>query len=361
MLALLLFGLLPFAFSGIFDDGADDATLDEADTGDDTLPGGSPGGLDPLVPGDGGGGGGTSGGGNSGGGVQDTYDELQHGTDANDSLTGGSRSDLLIGEGGDDSLSGGLQGDLLFGLAGADFLKGEAGDDTLSGGAGNDTIWGLEDDDVLSGNGGDDLLQGGGGADTLIDFSGRDTLKGGTGADELIALDLSDKISGEDAMVRTGDINLSDGFFRQDILTDFGRDPDYRDGDDLALSQELSGAERTENTADVLEGGAGDDTLLGDNGDTLTGGAGSDIFIAYTDPRASQPNAPVIITDFNPDADRLQFLVEDNGKGELTMQAAADGTGTELFYRDTVVALILGKTPDDLGLLLGSVVTRTDV
>lgn len=213
----------------------------------------------------------------------------------------------------------------------------------------------------MSGNGGDDLLQGGGGTDTLIDFSGRDTLKGGPGADELIALDLSAKISGEDALVRTGDIQLADTFFTSDIRTNFGFDEDYRADDDVALSQELRSAEQIENTPDLLEGGAGNDTLLGDNGDTLTGGAGSDTFMSYSDPGLAEPYAPVVITDFNRDTDQLQILVEDNGKGELTMQASADGAGTELFYRDDVVALILGKTPSDLGLLLARVVTRADV
>ena len=60
MLTLLLLGLLPFAFSGMFDDGGDGALAqDDAPTGDDSLPGS--GSTDPFIPG--GTGGGSSGGG----------------------------------------------------------------------------------------------------------------------------------------------------------------------------------------------------------------------------------------------------------------------------------------------------------
>lgn len=361
MLGLLLLSLFPLALFGGFGGGDDgDVAQDDTPAGDDSLPGS--GGTDIFNPGSGGGtaGGGSSGGGTSGGGFVDTYDKLQRGTDASDTLTGGAQADLLIAGGAEDSLTGGSQADYLYGFGGNDTLRGDGGDDTLSGGAGNDTIWGQDNDDLLAGNGGDDLLQGGSGADVLIDFSGSDTLKGGTGGDRLIALDLTDKISSEDAMVRTGDIQLAEVFYRQDIAG-YVLDPDYRVGDDLALFQELHGGERTDNTPDILDGGSGNDTLLGDNGDTLTGGAGSDLFIGYTDPSQAQSYDPIIIADFDRDTDRLQILVEDNGKGAVTMAAAPDGAGTQIFYRDDVVALILGKTPGDLSMLLTSVVTRDDV
>lgn len=357
MLALLLLGFLPFAFSGLFDGGDGDVVQDDAPSGDDSLPGSGK--IDPFTPG-GTGGGGNSGGGSDGGSSAD-YDFMKVGTEANDTLAGGTRSDLLLGQAGGDALSGGAQDDLLYGFSGSDFLRGEAGDDTLTGGAGNDTVWGLEDDDVLAGNGGNDLLQGGGGADVLLDYSGSDTLKGGTGADRLIALDLGGKISAEDAFARTGNINLLESFFRQDILTNFGADSDYRAGDDLALWQELRGGEALADSPDVLEGGAGSDTLVGDDGDTMTGGAGEDVFVAYNDPTLSQPNDPVVITDFDTMNDRLQILVEDDGKGALSMAAAPDGAGTHLFYRDDIIVLIRGKSPSDLGQFLASVVSRQDV
>lgn len=128
MLGLLLLTLLPLALFGGFDGGDDNVADDDSLTGDDTLSGGS-GGGDIFDPGTGGGttGGGSSGGGSSGGGVPDTYDELQRGTDANDTLSGGDFEDLLIGQAGDDSLSGGLDADVIFAFAGNDFLKGDGG------------------------------------------------------------------------------------------------------------------------------------------------------------------------------------------------------------------------------------------
>ena len=99
---------------------------------------------------------------------------VQIGTDANDSLTGGTGNDLLVGIQGNDTLIGGAGSDLLCGGNGIDNLAGGDGPDTLDGDRGTDT---------LSGNAGADVLRGGLGIDLLFGGTGADAFSGGAGAD----------------------------------------------------------------------------------------------------------------------------------------------------------------------------------
>lgn len=126
----------------------------------------------------------------------------------------------------------GTPGEHLTGTNEADQILGTEGNDTVDAGAGNDEVIGGDGNDVLRGNLG---------ADYLEDTSGADSLYGGYGNDELIALEIGG-----------------------------------------------SGA------ADLLDGGANNDFLLGDNGDTMTGGDGTDEFGVYWQPG----DTPVTITDF---------------------------------------------------------------
>ena len=58
---------------------------------------------------------------------------------------------------------------------------------------------------------------------------------------------------------------------------------------------------------DLLEGGAGDDRLIFARGDTATGGGGSNVFEVWHDPWGSLPAA--VVTDFTPGQDRLDLVV----------------------------------------------------
>ena len=69
----------------------------------------------------------------------------------NDTLTGGSADDILIGQAGNDTINGG---------AGNDILGGNDGDDTLIGDEGNDDLRGGIGIDNLSGGSGDDITYG---------------------------------------------------------------------------------------------------------------------------------------------------------------------------------------------------------
>ncbi len=90
-----------------------------------------------------------------------------------DQIWGGSANDLLIGDDGGEAESE---------LDGKDILYGGDGQDSLWGGGGNDALYGQAKDDVLYGGGGNDLLQG---TDDLV-TSDRDQLFGGWGQDRFV-------------------------------------------------------------------------------------------------------------------------------------------------------------------------------
>jgi hypothetical protein len=94
------------------------------------------------------------------------------GDDANNTASGFSGEDIIIGNGGNDTLSGNKNNDIISGGIGNDQLFGGKGDDNLSGGEGDDTlIGGVGADLLISGAGRDVLVLGAGaGTDTFIDF-----------------------------------------------------------------------------------------------------------------------------------------------------------------------------------------------
>ena len=143
----------------------------------------------------------------SGGHAQgDTLSLVEHviGSDFNDTLTGsssnnvlmgGAGADTLTGNGGNDSLEGGDGADTATGGDGDDFIdlgegddvaEGGGGNDALFGGIGADTLKGDAGDDLLVGDLGDDTLEGGAGDDTLAGDGGSDVLKGGAGDDVFV-------------------------------------------------------------------------------------------------------------------------------------------------------------------------------
>jgi Ca2+-binding RTX toxin-like protein len=152
-----------------------------------------------------------------------TYSNTLLGNGGGDTLLGGSNQDGLEGSVGDDLLAGGAGDDALgmnyFNEEGQDTLLGGSGNDQLNAGAGNDSLDGGSDDDYLYGGDDRDTLNGGTGQDYLFGGEGIDSLEGGTG---------------------------------NDFLYD------------------------TAGIGNILQGGDGDDTLVGSTGSTIDGGAGID-------------------------------------------------------------------------------------
>jgi len=132
-------------------------------------------------------------------------------------------------------------------------LQGSANADTLAGGAGHD---------ILRGNGGDDSLLGGTGDDTLIGGAGADTLDGGTGNNTASYRTSTGPVS----VFLNGEEANASGDAAGDVLVNI-QNLEGGSGDDLLVGNDQ---------ANRLLGGGGNDTLRGGAGaDTLDGGTGS--------------------------------------------------------------------------------------
>ena len=253
----------------------------------------------------------------------------------NDVVNAGAGNDTVFGEDGNDTLNGDAGDDLLDGGTGNDVLNGGADNDTLLGGAGDDTLDGGTGNDRLNGGDGNDVAFGGAGNDTLDGGAGRDTLDGGTGDDRLDGGDGDDRLvggDGHDVAFGGADNDTMSGGAGNDSLQgdsgddsiDGGADNDFIVGDTWGVSQGKSsgsgsgtgsGSGRGTGSGsghgtgsgsghgtgsgsghgtgaglsfnDYLTGGAGNDTIWGDNGatcgpdgaggnDVIDGGAGND-------------------------------------------------------------------------------------
>ena len=153
-------------------------------------------------------------------------------------------------------------------------IHGRGGNDTIAGASGNDSLFGDDGNDVLGGGKGDDFLSGGLGTDIISGSIGNDTADY---SDHTAAVNLSldntanDGAAGENDFIEADVENLNGGSGNDVVVGD--ANPNILHG----------GA-----GDDVISGGAGSDKLFGDAGndnlrgrdgekDTLDGGTGSDI------------------------------------------------------------------------------------
>lgn len=168
----------------------------------------------------------------------------------NDVLTGGSGADQLFGQEGNDTLLGKGGADLLFGGTENDTLTGGDADDQVFGEAGNDRmIWNPGDDT--------DLNEGGAGTDTVEVNGGN-----GTEAFTVTANGVRVRFDRLDPAPFSIDIGTSENL----TLNANGGDDSFSATGNLATLIKI-----------VVDGGTGNDTLLGSNGnDQLIGGDGND-------------------------------------------------------------------------------------
>lgn len=176
---------------------------------------------------------------------------------------------------------------------GDDTLNGGAGNDILVGQAGNDTLYGGEGDDILAGWEGDDQLIGGAGNDLMAGDFGRyeQPLQRAVPAALVVLPGVVGSSSSDASTIEQTGADLLDGGAGDDTLygeggSDFvigGEGNDVLYGDAPYLPQELQAADILDGGAgdDVLDGGGGDDQLYGGTGtDDLYGGAGNDLLDA---------------------------------------------------------------------------------
>jgi Ca2+-binding RTX toxin-like protein len=174
-------------------------------------------------------------------------------------------------------------------------LAGGAGNDTLTGGSGNDQLFGQAGNDTLLGKGGFDLLFGGSESDTLTGGDADDQAFGQSGTDRMIwnPGDDTDLNEGGDG-VDTVEVNGGNGLeqftttangtrVRFDRITPAPFSIDIGTSENLLVN--ANGGDdsfsATGNLAALIaitvNGGTGNDTLLGSNGiDTLSGGDDND-------------------------------------------------------------------------------------
>ncbi|PDS77016.1 M10 family metallopeptidase, partial [Rhizobium sp. L43] len=195
------------------------------------------------------------------------------------------------------TITGGAGNDVLDGGAGADNLIGGAGDDTYvvdnagdsvaeNAGAGTDTVrttlasytLGANIENLTNigtavftgtGNSLANTIKGAAGADTLDGKAGADTLIGGAGNDTYI-VDLADVV--------TEGVNAGTDLIRT-VLSSYAL-TNIANVENLTFTGTGDFSGTGNSLANVITGGAGNDTLDGGAGnDTLIGGAGNDLYI----------------------------------------------------------------------------------
>jgi len=174
----------------------------------------------------------------------------------------------LFGGSGNDTLSGGSGNDMLFGQAGNDTLLGRGGFDFLFGGSENDVLTGGDADDQVFGESGDDRMIWNPGDDTDLNEggAGNDTVEvnGGNGAEAFTATANGTRVRFDrlDPAPFSIDIGTSEAL----VLNANGGNDTFSATGNLAALIKLT-----------IDGGTGNDTLLGSNGvDLMFGGDGDD-------------------------------------------------------------------------------------
>jgi Ca2+-binding RTX toxin-like protein len=214
------------------------------------------------------------------------------GASGNDTLTGGSGNDQIFGQGDNDILLGKGGFDQLFGGSGDDVLIGGDADDLMFGEAGNDRmIWNPGDDT--------DLMEGGEGNDTA-------EVNGGGGAEVFTVTANGTRVRFD--RLDPAPFSLDIGTTENLVLNAGGGDDFFSATGNLAALIKIT-----------VDGGAGDDTILGSNGaDVLLGGDDNDFI------DGQQGNDVAFLGSGN---DTFQW---DPGDGSDTVEGQA-GADTMLF------------------------------
>ena len=168
--------------------------------------------------------------------------------------------------------------DTLNGTANADQLAGLGGNDTLNGRGGNDVLFGGDGNDVLTGGTGDDQVFGEAGDDRIVwnEGDGNDVIDGGDGIDRLEI-----KGNGTDETVQI--VNNGARVFVSVASGGVTSTLDVANVENIVVTGSTgndtisAGNGLATLTSLTIDGGAGNDTILGGDGnDTLIGGSGND-------------------------------------------------------------------------------------
>ena len=200
--------------------------------------------------------------------------------DGNDDITGGALADTLQTAGGLDTLNGRGGNDALFGGADADQIFGGSGNDGLYGGGGNDTLDGGQGQNTLDGGDGHDTVEYNATALQLAEgvqvslAAGRSHFDD-VNRDTLVSIENVTGTFLADTIVGDAGANVLEGLASDDVLVGGNGDPN--DTGDKLYGGNGKDAIYGQGGDDTIDGGKQDDTLYGGAGtDTIDGGEGDD-------------------------------------------------------------------------------------
>jgi Ca2+-binding RTX toxin-like protein len=272
------------------------------------------------------------------------------GGDGNDTLTGGSGADQLFGQSGNDAL---------LGKGGPDLLFGGSENDTMTGGDADDQVFGQAGDDRMIWNPGDDtdLNEGGDGVDTV-------EVNGGNGAEQFTTTANGTRVRVDRATPAPFAIDI--GTSENLVVNANGGDDGFAATGNLAALIKVTVDGGAGN--DTLFGGNGDDILLGGDGnDTVDGNQGSDVMLlgAGDDTFQWDPGDGSDVVEGQDGIDAMAF----NGSNiSENMDVSANG-GRVRFFRDVAnitidlndVESIVAKTLGGTDKLVVNDLSGTDV
>ncbi|MFK5997128.1 MAG: S8 family serine peptidase [Rhodobacterales bacterium] len=178
----------------------------------------------------------------------------------------------IVTSDGNDTVTGNSLANEILGMRGNDHLIGGVGNDTLDGGAGNDTLDGGDGNDRLEGGAGVDSLSGGSGDDVFTSGTGADTVDGGLGID---TIDYSGSTNAQSINLVTN-TNIG-GEAHHDTLISIENVIGSATRGDKITGSAGSNVLHGNGAGDILRGFNGDDFIFGDaNNDFLFGGRGAD-------------------------------------------------------------------------------------
>ncbi|MCF6429532.1 calcium-binding protein [Leisingera sp. MMG026] len=196
--------------------------------------------------------------------------------------------------------------------------------DDLAGGSGEDTIFAKDGDDIVDGNAGNDRLFGQGGQDLLIGGEGDDFLRGGSDHDSIIDGTGSDTLIGDAG----NDFIVSTSAFDPDNVVEAGREWAANDDPDVDVQLEPELNHDTDEDADVIQAGGGNDDVIAGNGDTVSLGEGLDELILGDWIEAG--DEPVVLTDYSRLEDVIVYSHDGEGTPpEITVENTLDQFGDE--------------------------------
>ncbi|HEX8050683.1 MAG TPA: calcium-binding protein [Solirubrobacterales bacterium] len=209
-------------------------------------------------------------------------DRLIHGTRGPDVITAGRGPNTVFGAGGNDVICGGYGRDKIFGGRGKDTIDGKKDADLVHGGRGSDEVDGGSDRDRVHGDSGNDTVRGGPGERDEADGGlGDDDVAGGAGSFDVVLGGIgTDRIDGGPGAHDVTSYRNAGGPITVNLDSGAvtGAETEWLVGiEDVVGGSGDDILETSEVTPNRVDGGPGDDRLLGSlELDQAFGGPGSD-------------------------------------------------------------------------------------